>query len=269
MNSRIYLLNPIQMNFLLQRKKPRAAFLLAFTGAVVFVLAIFVLQWLAPNLFAPIAAGIARPLFFARDSAAMEFASLGSFFSTRAALSGELVKLTDELARAKMENEFLKSISTVPNEILQPQSANGVVIAAVLSRPRWSAYDTLIVGAGYDDGIHIGMQVSASGFVIGEVAEVRGSTSLVSLYSTAGKKTIAQVSGKIPVELIGSGGGTFEAEVARDIPITVGDGAFATGISTKLFAIADAVEPAGEGANKIFFRLPVNIFELRTVKVGI
>lgn len=257
------------MNFLLPRNKPRRAFLGAFGSVGIFALAIFLLQWLAPNVFAPVAARIAEPLFYIRDSAAVGLASLGSFFSTRAALSEENTALTDELARAKTENEFLKSVSAVSNEILQPQSADGVVIVAVLSRPRWSAYDTLIVGAGYDDGVHTGMPVSASGFVIGEIAEVYAGTSLVSLYSTPGKKTNAQIAGKFPVELIGSGGGTFEAEIAKDIPVSVGDGAFAASISPKLFAVVDAIEPAGEGANKIFFRLPVNIFELRTVEVGI
>lgn len=257
------------MNFLLQRKKPRKAFLRAFIGAVSFALVIFILQWLAPNIFSPIAAGIAEPLFYARDSALSASASISAFFNSRTALSDEIVKLQSKLARAKAENEFLKSVSAVSNEILQPKNAEGVVMAVVLSRPRWSAYDTLIIGVGYDDGVHIGMHVSASGFVIGDIAEVYAGTSLVSLYSTAGKKTVAQIAGKFPVELVGSGGGTFEAEISKDIPVSVGDGAFAVGISPKLFAVADAIAPSGEGAVKIFFRLPANIFELRAVEVGI
>lgn len=258
------------MNFLLPRNKPRRAFLGAFGSAGIFALVIFLLQWLAPNAFAPVAARIAEPLFYMRDSAVVGLASLGSFFSTHAALSEENTALADELARAKTENEFLKSISAVPEGTLQSLNAReGVLIAAVLARPRWSAYDTIIIGAGYDDGVHTGMPVSASGFVIGEIAEVYAGTSLVSLYSTAGKKTVAQIAGKFPVELIGSGGGTFEAEIAKDVPVSVGDGAFAASISPKLFTVVDAVEPASEGAVKIFFRLPVNIFELRTVEIGI
>ncbi|TSC85159.1 MAG: hypothetical protein G01um101417_26 [Parcubacteria group bacterium Gr01-1014_17] len=256
------------MNFLLQRKKSRAAYFHAFTGAAVFALTIFVLQWLAPNISSPIASGIAEPLFYARDSALTASAPIGAFFSSRAALSDEIAALEEDLARVKSENEFLRSISAVPDEILQQPSTNVVLVAAVLSRPRWSVYDTLIIGAGYDDGVHIGMPVSTFGFVIGEVAEVRGATSLVSLYSTAGKKTITQISGKFPVELVGNGGGTFEAEIAKDIPISVGDGAFAVSISPKLFAIVDAIMEAGEGVSKLYLRLPVNIFELRMVEVG-
>lgn len=258
------------MNFLLPRNKPRHAFLGAFGSASIFALAIFLLQWLAPNAFAPIAARIAEPLFYLRDGAVTPLASVGSFFSARAALSEEIAALTDELARANAENMFLRTLSAVPEETLQHSSAReSVRSAAVLARPRWSAYDTLIIGAGYDDGVHTGMQVSAYGFVVGEIAEVYAGTSLVSLYSTSGKKTVAQIAGKFPIELIGSGGGTFEAEIAKDIPVSVGDGAFAAGISPRLFAIADAVEPASEGAVKIFFRLPVNIFELRAVEVEI
>lgn len=257
------------MNFLLQRKKPRKAFLRALIGAIAFTLVIFILQWFAPNIFSPIAAGIAESLFYARASFLSASASMGAFFSSHSTLSDEIAGLTEALARAKAENEFLKSISAISSNVLKPQSTEGVVMAAVLSRPRWSAYDTLIIGAGYNDGIHIGMHISASGFVIGEVAEVHGSTSLVSLYSTADKKTIAQISGTIPVEMVGSGGGTFEAEVAKDVPVSVGDGAFATSISPKLFAVVDAITDASEDAVKIFFRLPVNIFELRTVEVGI
>lgn len=258
------------MNFLLLRNKPRRAFFGMFGSAGIFALAIFALQWLAPNVFAPVAVRIAEPLFYIRNSAAMELASLGSFFSARAALSGEIAVLTDELARAKTENEFLKAISAVPEGTLQPLNAReGVLIAVVLARPRWSAYDTIVIGAGYDDGVHTGLPVSAFGFVIGEIVEVYAGTSLVSLYSTAGKKTVAQISGKFPVEMVGSGGGTFEAEIAKNVPVFVGDGAFAASISPKLFAVVDAVGPAGEGANKIFFRLPVNIFELRTIEIGL
>ncbi|MDP3661635.1 MAG: rod shape-determining protein MreC [bacterium] len=256
------------MNFHLQRKKPRSEYVRALVGVCVFALAIFVLQWLAPNIFSPISAGIAKPLFYARDSALSAAASIGAFFSSRDALTNEIAALDDELARVKSENEFLRSVSAASPEAREIPSAEGTLVAVVLSRPRWSAYDTLIIGTGYDDGVHIGMPVSASGFVIGEVAEVNGNTSLVSLYSTAGKKTIAQISGKFPVELIGSGGGTFETRIAKDVPVSVGDGAFAASISPKLFAVVDAITNASEGAVKIFFRLPVNIFELRAVDVG-
>lgn len=261
------------MNFLLPRNRPRVAFLRAFGGALSFAAAIFFLQWLAPNLFAPVAMSIARPLFFARDSAATGLASLGAFFSSKTALSEENSALTDALSRAHAENEFLKALSSMNGQqesaAPAPKPDRNTLIVAVLARPRWSAYDTLLIGAGAADGIVAGARVFANGFVIGEVAEIQNHHALVSLYSTAGKKVVAQISGRFPVEIVGSGGGTFEAFVPSNAPVSAGDGAFASGISSQLFAVVDTVTSANEGTSKLYLRLPVNIFELHTVEIGL
>ncbi len=241
------------MNYLFSRNRtPAHPFRFALVLVFAVVAAVAVLQWLAPNAFAPIAARITAPLLHLYS----------------AAFSSNTTILAEELARLRAENEFLRALAAARISETAPVSEN-TTIAPVLARPRWSAYDTLLVGAGYGDGVHIGARVFTSGFVLGEVAEVYGDTSLVSLYSTAGKKTLAQIGGAIPIELVGAGGGAFEAIVASDVPVAVSDGAFAPALSAKLFAIVDAISEAREGTKKLYARLPVNMFELRSVEIDL
>src|SRR3989344_1978107 len=256
------------MNYLLLHKRPRAGFLHAFVGAAIVAVAVFLLQWLAPNMFAPLVVRIAEPFFFTEASVARATEGITIFFRSRTALAAENAAFKEALATARAENEFIQAISAVQKDgDVFPRTGENTITAPVLSRPRWSAYDSLIIGAGAADGVEVGMRAFSSGFVIGKVAEVEGSTASVSLYSTPERKVVAQIAGKFPTELAGSGGGTFEAIVPREIPASPGDGAFAHDISPKLFAIVDAVGDAGEGTAKICLRLPVNIFELRTVEV--
>jgi len=137
----------------------------------------------------------------------------------------------------------------------------------ILSRPRWSAYDTFVIGAGAPEGIAVGDKISSGEFILGEVMEVYERTSLVLLYSTAGKKIEAQISGKFPIELVGSGGGTFTADIAVDAPVAEGDKIMSQGVSPDVFAIIEAVDDVGGGSAKLYARLPVNIFELRGVEI--
>lgn len=137
----------------------------------------------------------------------------------------------------------------------------------ILSRPRWSAYDTFVIGAGASEGISVGDKISSGEFILGEAAEVYERTSLVLLYSTAGKKIEALISGRFPVELVGSGGGTFTADIAVGAPVAEGDKILAQGTNPYVFAVAEAVEDLGGGSAKLYARLPVNIFELRGVEI--
>ncbi|OHA27896.1 MAG: hypothetical protein A3C08_00150 [Candidatus Taylorbacteria bacterium RIFCSPHIGHO2_02_FULL_47_18] len=257
------------MNYLLWHKRTRAGLLRALGGATVAVVAIFFLQWLAPHMLAPFAVRIAEPFFFVEASISSAGEGISAFFRSRAGLASENAALKEALADARAENEFMKAISAVQKDgAVFSGVGENTIIASILSRPRWSAYDTLIIGAGVAGGVEVGMRAFASGFVIGEVVEVGSRTASVFLYSTPDRKVVAQIAGKFPTELAGSGGGTFEAIVPRGLPVSVGDGAFAHDISPKLFAIVDAVAESGEGTAKIYLRLPINIFELRTVEVG-
>ncbi len=242
------------MNYLLshnRRRSPVPASLIAALAAAG-MLAFFAIEWLTPQALSGAASRVAAPLWRIRAAA---------FGSDRAALA-------DELARVRAENAFLRAFAAaqVPPAL---ENEVGTLIVPVLARPRWSAYDTLVVGAGYGDGVHVGARVSASGFALGEVVEVRGDSSLVSLYSTAGKTVVAQIAGTAPIELVGVGGGAFEALAAVGLPVAAGDGAFVPSLASSLFAVVDATVGAGEGVQKIHLRLPVNIFELRMVTVGL
>jgi hypothetical protein len=137
----------------------------------------------------------------------------------------------------------------------------------ILSRPRWSAYDTFVIGAGSSERMNVGDKIFSEKFILGEITEVYEHTSLVSLYSTAGKEINAQVSGKFPVTLFGNGGGTFVSDIASGTPVADGDGIFFNEMPESVFAVVESVVDTGDGTTKVYSRLPVNIFEINSVEV--
>lgn len=210
-------------------------------------------QYLAPNLLGNVATRAALPLLSARVA-----------FRT-AWNEGDAEQ--SEITRLRAENSFLYALVQADVDERPADALPQGLLAPVLARPRWSAYDTLLVGAGETQGIASGMRISAHGFVIGEITEVYADSSRAVLYSTAGRRITAQLAGTLPVELVGTGGGTFEASIAEGAPVRAGDGAFDPRLSPRLFAIVDAVADNGEGGLTVRLRLPVNPFELDAVEI--
>lgn len=241
------------MNFLHLRKRSRLPIGGLVTAAIFFVILAFV-QYFTPNFLASAVARVALPLLSAR-------AAFYEAWSSENAPQAEIEQL-------RSENESLRAL-TQANISAKDTTTDTEhrFIAPVLARPRWSVYDTLFLGAGETQGVAVGMHIFAFGFVVGEIAEAYAYSSLATLYSTPGKVVPAQISGTMPVELVGTGGGSFEASVAEGAPVRAGDGAFAPGLSPHLFAIVEAVEEGNEGVLKVHLRLPVNIFELRAVEI--
>ncbi|MDP3958097.1 MAG: rod shape-determining protein MreC [bacterium] len=121
-----------------------------------------------------------------------------------------------ELAAVRSENEALKAA-------LGREGKRDLLLAVVLLKPPRSPYDTLLIDAGARDGVLPGERVFADGDVlIGEVARVDGRTSLVSLYSSPGRRFDARV-GAYDFEAVGEGGGEFEATVPKALEVSEGD----------------------------------------------
>lgn len=224
--------------------------------AVLLFFAVFlVVQYYAPNFLVPIAARAALPLLSARAA----FREVWANSVERAARR--------ELAALRIEHAYLTALVQANVPTTSGAETGRGITASILAQPRWSAYDTLLLGAGTIQGVAVGMRVRADGFVVGEIAETYHDSSLAILYSTAGKKVTAQIAGTIPVELIGAGGGAFTVSIAESAPVRAGDGAFVPGLSPRLFAIVDAVTAGSESTLTVRLRLPVNLFELRTVEI--
>lgn len=143
------------------------------------------------------------------------------------------------------------------------------VVANVLIGPGRSIYDTLVIDAGEKEGIIAGNMVVYSGSgVIGEVVETTTYTAKVKLFSSPGEEHSVTVgSYNIPILVVGSGMGNFEANVPKDSTVFVGDNILTPKNSLILGNVSLIEEKPEEPVKRIFFRFPFNITEIKTVEV--
>ncbi len=239
---------------------------------IVFLLGIF-LYFFVPTFFPGLLHQLGRPLWQADNTASI---ALGTFFESfrgkellvakNESLAEELSALRWRLAALEMlewENAELKGL-------LNRRDERTSTLAAVLTRPNLSPYDTLIVDAGSAQGIHVGDPVLVEGAIqIGAIARVFSETAIVKLFSTRGE-TIAVHIGRagIEAEAMGRNGGNFEMKLPREADVSLGDRVFIPGVNPALLGIVEhiSLQPADPFA-LILFKSPVNPYEIRYVEI--
>ena len=152
----------------------------------------------------------------------------------------------------------------------QGSASHKMILAAILAKPNQSLYDTLLIDAGSKEGIKIGENVFALGNIpIGRVDVVYDDSAKVVLFSNAGEKTEAVISGKnIFLELIGRGGGNFEIDLPKDFVLQKGDQVVLPGINPLVLAITQTIiSDPRDPFTKALLTSPVNIEEQKFVEV--
>ena len=147
-----------------------------------------------------------------------------------------------------------------------------LILAAVLSKPNRSAYDTLIVDAGADDGVGVGSSVFANGTILlGTVREVYKDTSLVVLFSSPGEVTGGLVGDTgMHAEITGRGGGAFEVIVPRDLIFSPGMPVVSPTVFSSVIAEIDQiVSDPRDPFQKVIGRSPVNMHNLKWVEIAL
>ncbi len=151
---------------------------------------------------------------------------------------------------------------------LPKKSEQKYLSAPILVRPPQSPYDTLLVDAGSKDGVKEGMRATAYGDVfLGYVSEVFGRTSKITLVSFFKKETnIMLASSSISAIAVGRGGGNFEIILPRSLKVLPGEAVLTLGREPMLMGIVEKIlANFSDPFQKILFRLPVNIQELKYV----
>lgn len=191
-------------------------------GALLFALLVLSFRLIAPNLFWK----AFTPVFRAADT----FTAAGHTFLASFSDAAELAELNEQLAS---DNAALALRNQLLEEQLGTEGISQIsgILASVVARPPTSPYDTLVLAAGTRDGVMLGMEAfDRVGVPIGIVSSVQQNFSRVTLFSSAGVTTDGWVgSASIPITLIGTGGGTFEASVARAANIAEGDMVYVPG----------------------------------------
>ncbi|MEK7463570.1 MAG: rod shape-determining protein MreC [Patescibacteria group bacterium] len=217
------------------------------------ILVLVVLNMFVPTLLSSFFAWIARP-FWSIEKGITDSAAF---------ISPELQNAT--IIELQKENADLK-------KLFDARVSSSSVVAYILKKPPFSAYDTFIIDAGLDAGIKNGAKVYVmGGVIIGEIIDAASMISKVKLYSSYGEKYEVYIgSDNIQATATGRGGGSFEAVLPRDVKIQEGDTVTIPHLTTTVFGIVKKViaDPA-RAFSTILFSQPINIYEQKWVEIDI
>ncbi len=247
-----------------QKKKKRRKIL-----GVVLLIALLLLSLRGPvaNTLGGLLAIVGRPFWFVRDGVIEKYDTMATALSGKAALEAENVRLRatlDEVAIEAYSRETLRKENTELKEMLGRKSEYEYRLARILSAPPVSPYDTLLLDAGEEQGVFVGMQAFSQGdFKVGEVTRVWGRTALVSLYSTTNTQlAVAIGSSSIPSVAWGIGGGNLRVILPRGVAVKVGDLVSIPAIAPEYAGTVDAIDrPEGSSLEAIYIRLPFDIYK--------
>ena len=236
---------------------------------VIIVIAFAVFNYFYPHFIPALVNTIVSPFW------RIEYAMNSGSLSEREKLLNENALLKQEIEK---NSSNLAVISYIENEneefrkILEISTSTEYLITPIIKKPPFVAYDELIIDAGASDGISTSSIVYTVGEVpIGRVIDVFKNTSKVLLFSSPMEKHEVQI-GKNYVGAIatGRGGGQYEIELPRGLNIAVDDFVVSLDIGNKpLGKVAHIDSDPSLTFEKIIFSAPVNIYQLKWVKISI
>lgn len=256
-----------------QNKSARKNILKKTAFVALFVLTLVLLNTTERNPLTGASYAIATPFWKAQTVIQNRVGSFLSLLKSKKSLIEENNALKNSLQEieyftisfeaAKKENSELK-------RLLGRVEGRDTILAAVLSRPRTSPYDTLVIDIGSTDNIHVGDLVIAFGdYVVGFISKVYTHNAQVTLFSAPGIKTNVLIGEENRVASAeGRGGGNFIAELPRDVNISEGDVVILADITTQIFSVVESISHTSVDAFQVIrFKNPVNLFTLTWVQV--
>lgn len=253
-------------------KRPGKKFLILALLLAVVLIAIIVT--IGNGIISSATLSIASPIFAARGS-------INNWYEYKSRVIKDKELLVDENLRLK-EQLMEKDIKLITLSLLEKENdelknllgrmtgERRSIIASVTLRPPQVPYDVLIIDTGRDDGIEEGMLVGAYGdILLGYVEKVFKSTSRVRLYSSAGESIDILIDNtNIFTAASGAGGGNFEVTLPRVDNVKEGDLIITPGVNPFILGIAEFIKAdMADAFQKVFFRTPLNIQELKWVEV--
>lgn len=161
------------------------------------------------------------------------------------------------------ENKELRELLAVIDE------QEHFMTTRILSKPSQSAYNTMTIKGGAENGMEIGDVITAFGTVVlGEVIEVYKKTSKVRLYSSPGviTKTVVTSEGLF-INAEGNGSGNFALQLPRDLEIETGTQILDVRTNMLLGSVQASLFDPREPFQTILVRSPINVQHLWWVEV--
>lgn len=263
------------MNYRLIRNVKAKGMFSEFGFPLLFIGALILFHFFYPTVLGSIASRVATPFWngqrFIFDSLHDAFA----LFRAKQALTEETKRLSAELAQA---NALLldRGILFGENRMLKEQfnrfdGTEKRLIGTVLSTPPRSVYDTMVIDVGEVNGVGQGDSVLSGASVLGTVQKVYTRTSIISFFSTSGRKTPVSIlhdGEMIPIEATGEGGGAFSASLPKEVSISEGDPVVMPGLNPLFFAFVEAIEgDTTDSFQRIRFKNPISIQSIRFLEI--
>ena len=231
--------------------------------ALIFAISLLLLRLVAPNLFW----AVLTPAFRVSDSlseANREF--FKSFGDTAKLASQNEMLMNENIALANENHGLLKKLE---NSYGLTIDAEGI-LAGVIARPPQSAYDTLVLSAGSDEGVVIGMEVFGAGNVpLGVISSVDKDFSRATMFSSPNMSINGWV-GKlnIPITINGAGGGVISSSAPRSAEISAGDVVYAPGPGMLPIGSVVRVDSDSSSPSVILRIIPtINLFSVAWVSI--
>ena len=186
------------MSYLLDKKIQQKKIYKIALG-VVFLLILFYFRVGVWKGFSYASEIIFHPVLVLGGGVGEKFGGLGSYFVTKNSLYWQNQNLQAQLSAEEGEminyNAILADNTSLKEILGRKDPKIPMTVAAILSKPNQSLYDTLLIDAGTDQNVKVGNTVFALGDVpIGRISDVYPDSSKVILFSNAGETTQAIIS---------------------------------------------------------------------------
>ena len=258
-------------------KKPNGGAQGKITLAVFVCIILVAVQWIFPSLIFRFLYAISTPFTTVRDAIGSEFSSIGIYFNSKESLASHNAELEKDLSAINarlLSMEALQSENQALQTMVASKQANvspkNTVFAAVVERPPFSPYDSLIISSGSASGITAGNPVfDENGTPIGTIENVFPTSAKILLFSNPNTTLHITIgSKKATVTAQGIGGGNFTLKIPVTNEPRIGDAVYIPEFSPLAVGIIKNVsaQPTDTFAT-ILFSFPENIFEISFVTV--
>ena len=252
----------------IEKNRRNSKSVIIFGMSAILAFFILLLNHFFPLFLSKSATYIARPFW------RIEYAYNIDAFDSVEKIIAENQSLKQQLDDIKLRESFLQATE---DENRQLRSSYGMssstksVLSAIIKKPPFLPYDIFIIDAGKSNGLSTSSLVHAPYDIpLGKVIEVYEQTSKVLLYSSPNQKNYVTIGERnIPAQAIGRGGGQYLAELPRGLDIKLGDIVRLSEQNKVLGKIDFIDQDPSLSFERIYFSLPVNIYQLRLVKVSI
>ncbi len=245
-------------------------------GAVFFfAVLIFLVRGPLTNSLSGVLVEIGRPFWSVEEGARGTLADVVALFSSKLALQKENAQLKetiDSIAVEALSRDRLRDENTELKAELGRDPESTLILGRVLASPAVSPYDTLIIDAGTDHGVTIGMDAYTDGdFVIGRVTRTWKRSALVTLVSSPDNEfSVVVGSSSIPTLAHGMGGGNIRIVLPRGSSASIGDLADIPQLANSYVGVVATIDqPEGSSLETLFLRLPFNINQIRWVYLAV